>query len=72
MDAGHSSRSRHVEWGVGRRGERRRLTGGRCGWSLKGERTTPGEEMGSGCTESEVVTTNSTYGGAVLGMREIV
>ena len=44
------------------------MEGGRCGKSPGGRRTTPGEEVGSGCTYSEVTTMNATDGGG--GRRE--
>ena len=35
--------------GAGRRDEQRIMTGGRCGKCPGGRRSTPGEELGSGC-----------------------
>ena len=48
--------------GAGHRDYRWNLAGGWCGQSTGGHGTTPEEELGSGCTGSEVMTTNATDG----------
>ena len=65
---GSGTRRQNQACGAGRREERRRTESGGCGRSLWGRSTTAGEEMGSGCTESEATTTDATDGGG--GRRE--
>ena len=54
------------------RDKRRRLEGGGCRRSPGRQRTKLGEEVGSGCTDSEATTTDDTHEGEVIGRRSIV